>query len=253
MISKILHLCWLSGDPYPQEIQKCLDSWKEKLPDYSVMLWDSSKVDVNVCNWTKQAYEKKKYAFVSDYVRFYALYNYGGIYLDSDVEVLKSFDDLLDQEFFFGYEYTALPEAAVVGTEKGLPWIKKCLEWYLKNDFLDHKGKERQIIAPLILKYGFESTIHYKLIDNYHVQNVCGGKIYPCEYFSPRNGYNNKYYISDKTYSVHHFKTAWLKKNWAVKIKKIFHLLFRIILGKDVYNKLMYKLRNFIYKSCKGF
>ena len=106
MITKILHLCWLSGDPYSTEVQKCLDSWKEKLPDYTVMLWDLSKVDVNVCNWTKQAFEKKKYAYVADYVRFYALYNYGGIYLDSDVEVLKSFDDLLNQDFFFGFEYT---------------------------------------------------------------------------------------------------------------------------------------------------
>ena len=154
-IPKILHLCWLSGEPFPEDIQKCLASWKEKLPDYSVMLWDLSKVDVNVCSWTKQAWEKKKYAFVSDYVRFYALYNYGGIYLDSDVEVFKSFDDLLDQDFFFCFEYTGIPEAAVIGARKGLSWLKSCLDWYLENDYLDQEERERQIVAPLILRNCF--------------------------------------------------------------------------------------------------
>lgn len=96
MIPKIIHYCWLSGDMYPDKIKKCINSWKKIMPDYEIMIWDLSRFDINSIVWTKQAYEKKKYAFASDYIRFYALYNYGGIYLDSDVEILRSFNDFLN-------------------------------------------------------------------------------------------------------------------------------------------------------------
>ena len=118
MIPKIIHLCWLSGDPYPAKIAKCLDTWKKHLPDYEVMLWDTNRFDLNSSIWVRQAFEKKKYAFAADYIRFYALYHYGGIYLDSDVEVLKSFDDLLDLPYFMGAEKAHTPEAAIIGAEK---------------------------------------------------------------------------------------------------------------------------------------
>lgn len=99
MIPKIIHLCWLSGDPYPPKIQKCLESWKKFLPEYEVMLWDGNRFDLNSSSWVAQAFAKK-YAFAADYIRMYALYHYGGIYLDSDVEVLKSFDELLTLPLF---------------------------------------------------------------------------------------------------------------------------------------------------------
>lgn len=249
LIPKILHLCWLSGEPYPKEVQKCLDTWKEKLPDYSIMLWDLSKVDVNVCNWTKQAYDKKRYAYVADYVRFFALYNYGGIYLDSDVEVLKSFDDLLEQDFFFGFEYTSIPEAAVIGASKGLLWIKNCLDWYLENEYLDQQGKECPIVAPLILRHGLESTFNNKLIDNGEIQTLQGGKIYPYDYFSANNLYTGKKIISERTYSVHNFNTGCLEKNIIDKAKKQIHFVFIKLLGKNRYNKVKYKLHNLIYKQ----
>ena len=253
MITKILHLCWLSGDPYSTEVQKCLDSWKEKLPDYTVMLWDLSKVDVNVCNWTKQAFEKKKYAYVADYVRFYALYNYGGIYLDSDVEVLKSFDDLLNQDFFFGFEYTSIPEAAVIGAAKGQPWIKTCLDWYLNNDFLDKKGKTRQIVAPLILRYCFESTLKCKLIDNGQIQSFLGGKVYPYDYFSVKNLYTGQKLSTKNSYSVHNFNTGCQEKDFTDKAKKQIHKLLIKRLGKNRYNKAKYKLQKIIYNPGSGF
>ena len=95
MIPKIIHYCWLSGDPFPDLINKCIDSWHNILSDYEFMLWDTRKIDVNSNLWLKQAYENKKYAFAADYIRFFALYHYGGIYLDADVEVLKDFKSLL--------------------------------------------------------------------------------------------------------------------------------------------------------------
>ena len=102
MIPKIIHFCWLSDDPYPQEIQRCLDSWKEILPDYEIWKWDRKRFDINSVPWTKEAFESKKYAFAADYIRLYALYNYGGIYLDSDVLMYKSFNPLLNLPYFIG-------------------------------------------------------------------------------------------------------------------------------------------------------
>ena len=118
MIPKQIHLCWLSGDPYPAKIEKCLASWKKFLPDYEVVLWDTKRFDLDAVPWVKQAFEAKKYAFAADSIRFYALYNYGGIYLDSDVEVLRSFDPLLDLPYFAGAETAGTIEAAVLGDKE---------------------------------------------------------------------------------------------------------------------------------------
>lgn len=121
MIPKIIHYCWLSNDPYPDKIRKCLESWHRYLPDYKFILWNRDSFDIDSVTWTKQAFERKKYAFAADYIRIWALKNYGGIYLDLDVEVLKKFDDLLELPYFMGierYELTNAVEAAVLGTEK---------------------------------------------------------------------------------------------------------------------------------------
>ena len=113
MIPKIIHLCWLSGDPYPTEIKKCLDTWKKYLPNYEIWVWDTKRFDINSTIWTKQAFEANKYAFAADYIRLFALYNYGGIYLDSDVLVYKSFDPLLNLPYFIGHDQICAFEAAV--------------------------------------------------------------------------------------------------------------------------------------------
>lgn len=118
MIPKIIHYCWMSGDSYPSNIQKCINSWHKYLPDYEIWLWDSNRFDIESSMWVKEAYEMKKYAFCADYIRLYALYNYGGIYLDSDVEVLKSYNELLDLPYFMGLESKGIIEAATIGAEK---------------------------------------------------------------------------------------------------------------------------------------
>ena len=100
MIPKIIHSCWLSGDPFPEDIQRCIDSWKAILPEYKIILWDKNRFDINSVPYVKEAFEAKKYAFCADYIRIYALYKYGGIYLDSDVMVYKSFDPFLNLHAF---------------------------------------------------------------------------------------------------------------------------------------------------------
>ena len=152
MIPKIFHLCWLSGDPYPKKIKFCIDSWKKFNPGYEVMLWDTNRFDVNSIPWTKQAFEAKKYAFVADYIRLYAVYHYGGIYLDSDVEVIRSFDDMLDLPYFVGSETekTSL-ELAAFGAEKGMPWVKAAMEWYEGRNFVNEDGSWEVEVQPLIM------------------------------------------------------------------------------------------------------
>lgn len=243
MIPKIIHYCWLSGEPYPEKIKRCIDSWKKYLQDYELRLWTADSFEINEIPWTKEAFELKQYAFVSDYVRFFALYNYGGIYLDSDVEILKSFDSLLHHSFFFGYEYTALPEAACVGSEKYSTWIKACLNWYREKNFVNSDKSLNRIIAPLIMKQGFETIERYKLIDDGEIHEINGGLICPFDYFSVKNGFNGKVSPTENSFSVHHFNSAWLKNSFTVKIKKMLHIFLINILGKIKYNKYIYKIR----------
>ena len=124
MIPKIIHLCWLSGDPYPRKIQDCLDSWKKHLPSYEIILWDTKRFNIHEVPWVEQAFNTKKYAFAADYIRLYALYHHGGIYLDSDVEILKSLDNFLELPYFVGAETSGtIEEPKKVVTGSNAAWI----------------------------------------------------------------------------------------------------------------------------------
>lgn len=200
-IPKIIHYCWLSGDPYPELVQLCMQSWKEKLPDYEFMLWDKSRFDIHSVPWVEQACSAKKWAFAADYIRLYALYNYGGIYLDSDVEVLKSFDDLLDREYFIGREHTPdrienqnSIEAATLGAAKGLPFLKNLMVFYEANYFCEKNGFLNTTTLPTVMARG--------LRDN-------PLEIFPMDYFSPKNTRTLALEISKNTYSIHHFNGSW--------------------------------------------
>ena len=242
-IPKIIHFCWLSGEPYPEKIQMCIDSWKKYLPDWEIRLWDTKRFDVNSTLWTKQAFEKKKYAFVADYVRFYALYNYGGVYLDSDVEVLKSFNDLLEYDCFIGYEYSGMPEAAVVGCTHRMEWVKNALSWYEANSFLKSDGHENRIVAPVIFKCSYEKKYGNKLLNKNRIEIHDKKIIFPDDYFSPKNGYSGKIKATKNTYTIHHFSAAWKKQSLKNKANKFFHLWIMRLLGKRLFCLIMYKLR----------
>jgi mannosyltransferase OCH1-like enzyme len=239
----MIHYCWLSKDPYPFEIERCILSWKEKLPDYEILLWDATKFDINSVQWVKEAYNEKKYAFAADYIRFYALYNYGGIYLDSDVEVVKPFDDLLDCQSFIGFEYSGLLEAAIIGAEKNCTWIKECLEWYSNQSFFDEKGKTKETVLPVIMSPIYETSFNCELLDRGIVVNFNKHYLYPYDYFSPKDCYRNKIIQTEPNYTIHHFKSAWLKKNYKIKIIKMIHILMIKILGKKLNDLLLYKIR----------
>lgn len=166
MIPKVIHYCWFSGEKKPRLIRRCIRSWKKVLPDYEIKCWDADSFDFDSIPYVKQAYERKKWAFVADYVRLYALYSEGGIYLDSDVEVYKPFNEFLKYSFFTGTDVNKernrfAIEPAIMGAEKCLPYLKKCLDYYSQLQFVKENGslnmKEMPyIVTPILTEYGYE-------------------------------------------------------------------------------------------------
>lgn len=195
-IPKVIHYCWLSGDPYPELVRKCLNSWHEKLPGYDFVLWDRRKVDSIANEWVRSAMAQKKWAFAADYVRLYALYNYGGVYLDCDVEVVKPLDELLKRKFFLGREsHNNVIEAAVLGAESHLSWVKCALEWYGNRDFDVADLNNPKIAVPVILKNVLDKE-----------SNV---EIFAADYFSPKDNRTGRLKVSQNTFTIHHFDGNW--------------------------------------------
>lgn len=226
MIPKKIHFCWLSGDEFPPLIQYCLNTWKKILPDYEIILWDTKRFDINSVAWVKEAYEAKKYAFAADYIRFYALYTEGGIYLDSDVEVLKTFTPLLKAKSFIGFEAaTEMVEAAIVGSESGMPWCKTILDFYTDKHFISGMDTSN-ILAPVVsgnalrtAYSNFPKTMPTKPISLRQGEFM----VYPAHYFSPikydiEKNYSNtkvsssKYRKNPETYCIHRFNASWTVK-----------------------------------------
>lgn len=224
MIPKIIHLCWLSGEKYPDSIKKCLDSWHDHLPDYEIWLWDKNRFDIHSTKWTEQAYEAKKYAFAADYIRLYALYNYGGIYLDSDVLVYKSFTDLLQLPYFIGEDVVHCFEPAIIGAEPHQEWIKVVLDRYERLEFINPDGSYNMRGLPIVF--------HDRLVPNYRFRRVMKPiersdfytnviNIFPSCYFNSRD------YVGAintlESYCSHNYYGSWLKKETGLKnlIKKL--------------------------------
>lgn len=235
MIPKIIHICWLSGDEFPKEIRVCLNTWKSILPDYSIWLWgkrpkDSlglditeKTFDINSIKWTKQAFENKKYAFAADYIRLYAVYNFGGIYLDSDVMMFKSFNDLLELPYFLGEDFIHGFEPAIFGAEKECKWIKdvmciyNTLEFHSEESFMNNMALPKVFHRQLTQKYRF----HYatKINDFSKLNSVI--TIFPKEWFNSRNYI--KSIKSINAYCSHQFAGSWLKNTKSNKfLKNIF-------------------------------
>ncbi len=208
MIPKIIHYCWLSNEAFPESIQSCINSWKKHMPEYDFILWDTKRFDINSNLYVKQAYESKKYAFASDYIRLYALYMYGGIYLDSDIMVFKSFDELLDHEAFTGFETDEKIAAWIFASEKGNPLFKELLEYYEQRKFLFPNGSfdTTPNVVPVT------STLYrHGLRGNGAMQTLDHITVFPRTYFCPHIPYGDyPDCYSENTYAQHLFNGAWI-------------------------------------------
>ena len=234
MIPKIIHYCWLSNDPFPEEIQNCMASWKEKLQDYELVLWNFDRFDINSSLWVKEAFSAKKYAFAADYIRLYAVYNYGGIYLDSDIEIKKPFDDLLNAEYMFAYESneSKAVEMACFGAVKGSPFIGKILEYYKDRNFVKADGTYD--IIPI-------TRIARDILAEFILSNNL--VIFPDDYFTVKCHKTGLITPSQNTYAVHHFAMSWysdLRKKFVKRRRKIIALF-----GDNIFSKVIELLLNF--------
>ena len=207
-IHKTIHYCWFGHGKMSKLMKKCIRSWKKYCPDYEIIEWNEDNFDVNSTIWTKQAYEAKKWAFVSDYVRLWVLYNYGGIYMDTDVEVRKPLDRFLIHSAFSGFENPEFVPTGIMGSAKGHPAIKMWLDYYKDRPYIvDGKPEKKpnvRFMTDMMLEQG--------LILNNEYQEIAEMAFYPQTYFCPLNVVENGNCISEKTHTIHHFTSTWRTK-----------------------------------------
>lgn len=231
-IPRVIHYCWFGGNPLPDMAVKCIESWKKYCPDCEIRQWDESNYDVNKCDYIKEAYEAKKWAFVSDYARYDILYNYGGLYFDTDVELIKPIDDILAKGSFMGVEdqelYTVNPGLGLAAP-KGLQFYKDILEVYNKTHFIDEQGTHN---LTTIVTYTTNLLKTNGLKKSKNIQCVCEINIYPVEYFCPIDYKTGQVKITNNTHSIHHFYQSWLDEDDR-KIHRI-RQISRKLLGKKI-------------------
>ena len=245
-IPKIIHYCWFGGKPLPPLAKKCIESWKKYLPDYEIRQWDESNFDVNILPYTAQAYEAGKYAFVSDYARFWILYKYGGLYFDTDVEVIKPMDDIIAAGPFMGcensYKEGATPNK--LGVAPGLGLYKEILDLYSTLRFITETG---ELNTKTVVEYTTELLVQHGLKNSPNIQRVEEINIYPWDYFCPMTP-TLTLNLTENSVTIHHFSASWEdgKVRFRRKIKRLLgskivnhiqpmiekiHKLFRIFHG----------------------
>lgn len=207
-IPKIVHFCWFGYGTKPRLVQKCMKSWKKFLPEYQFVEWNEQNFDINRIRYIKEAYAAKKYAFVSDYVRLHALYHYGGIYLDTDVEVLKSLNPLLVNTMFTGFEDQTYLQSGTIGAVKGHSFIKGFMEYYHSRRFIKPDGSfdmttNTNIMTSLCLPLSLKQNGEHQILKN-------GSVVYPRTYFSPYDYINGENHITKESFTIHHFAQTWL-------------------------------------------
>ena len=234
MIPKVIHYCWFGGNQLPASAQKCIASWRKYLLDYEIKEWNEDNFDVNIIPYTQQAYEAKKYAFVSDYARFWILYHEGGLYFDTDVEVIKPLDYIIERGAFMGIEQGASlngkPMAAPglgLGVEANHPFYKKMLQVYADLEYLKADGS---FDNATIVTYTTRELYNHGMVPSDDLQEVDGIWIYPADYFCPMDSTTGITTITDRTVSIHHYDCSWMDhRSLNFRKHQIKNVFFRLI------------------------
>lgn len=239
MIPKIIHYCWFGKSEMDSVLKGYIKTWKIKLHDYEIICWNEENYDVNKYAFTREAYQKKKYAFVSDMVRLEVLYIYGGIYLDTDVEVLSSFDKFLDNELFFGYDSPSesMLATCLMGTTPKNEFIKHLFDIYTKKNFIGLDGTLDETPNTVMLTNEIQKFYGVKLINNGKVTMLCDGiPVFPMEYFHPLDLLSGKMYKTSNTVAIHWHSLLWVSKK--TRIVKFFRQKILVpIIGEKRYKK----------------
>lgn len=250
-IPKIIHYCWFGRNPLPPMAVKCIESWKKFLPDYEIKEWNEDNFDVTITPYVEEAYHLKKYAFVSDFARFWVLYNHGGIYFDVDVELLKPIDDILARGAFMGleglgkeYEYrgcTAVPAAGLgMAVPPQFEILKDAMQYYYNHHFISLKGVIQYKTVVLIMTDILLEKVD-KIVED-EISLCAGIYLYPEEYFNPKRVSTGKITITDNTRSIHHYAGTWVdrrkrKRGLSMHWERLKTLMIRVKIGlKRLFN-----------------
>lgn len=230
MIEKKIHYVWMGKGQKSELISKCIKSWKKYLNDFEIIEWNEKNFDIKSNRYVKEAYDNKKWAFVSDYIRLYALYNYGGIYLDTDMEILKPINKFLENSAFSGFESTNYIPTGLMGAQKSHPWIEDLLQYYKNKSFLNNDGTLD--LTPNVVNITKLTTGKYGLALNNRYQKLKYNlHIYPKEFFCPSDYGDSDKQKQDKitmnSYSIHHYNGSWLTTSAKIKVN------IRSMIGKN--------------------
>ena len=242
MIPKVIHYIWLGHNPMPKVVKKCLKSWEKFCPDYEIKRWDETNLDLNICKYAKDAYDAKKWAFASDFFRFYILQKEGGIYLDTDVLLLQSLDKFLDNKCFLGIEKSEnsifVNPGLVMGAEKNCKLLDEMVDYYKNDTFSYIQGSGIETVCVKMTKL-LEEKYNFKKENK--CQQLGDIKIYSAEYFCPIDyAFGKCMYQTKNTVSKHLYSATWQDKKSHFKWLKYF---VRKVIGDKNYQKLKEKLR----------
>jgi mannosyltransferase OCH1-like enzyme len=218
VIPKVIHYCWFGNAKMGRLAQDCIASWRKVLPNYDIIEWNEDNFDVSVNRYCREAYESRKWAFVSDYVRLYVLYKYGGIYMDTDVEVLKPLDQFLKHGAFSGFEDYEHILTGIIGAQKGSRWIEDQLNHYDNRAFILPNGKldmttNVTTITEISKKlHGFVPNGEYQVL-------AYDTHIYPSEWFCPLSYADGTLRVTKNTFTIHYFDGSWQTNYQKFKLK----------------------------------
>ena len=214
MIPKIIHYCWFGGNPLPPLATKCMESWKKYCGEFEIKEWNETNFDINMTNYSKGAAIADKWAFVADVARFYVMYNYGGIYFDVDVEIVKPIDKLLNSDMFIGFESEhEINTGQGFGAEKNFYLVEKMLDTYKEMPFINPDGTYNTTPSPKYTSAMMKSEGF--VMDNIR-QTIGDIEVYPSEYFCPKEWRSGEVEITENTHTIHHFMASW----WSEEEKK---------------------------------
>lgn len=237
MIPKVIHYCWFGGKKKPKLARKCIKSWQKYLPEYTFKEWNESNFDINCNRYVREAYESRRFAFVTDYVRLYALYSEGGIYMDTDVEVLRPLDDFLHHNAFSGFEDNDLVSTGLMASEKGGKWVKELLDEYTDLHFINEDGTfdlkpNTERITDMMVSKGLILNNTYQDFPNFIT-------LYSSDFFCPKSWRTGEIHLTNNTHTIHHFAASWKPENnltFTGKIRKTFRVVFHgmlYVIGQD--------------------
>ncbi len=258
MIPKTIHYCWFGGNPKPKLVEKCIKSWKKYCPDYEIIEWNENNFDINCCDYVKEAYEAKKWAFVSDFARLKIVYDNGGIYLDTDVELIGSLEKFLKYDGYFGFEGSEYIATGLgFGSIKNNPILEIMMNDYLHLHFLKPDGTYNIVTCP---KTNTKSLEKIGLVRNNTFQIIENNAFFPSDFFNPIDYKTMKKKLTQNTVSIHWFNASWhtqkdiderkntIKKVRCYKRKSIINhiivLLAKKILGDKLYEKIKSKIKS---------